>query len=148
MSTYKVIYYHLIFGTKNREDTLPEADHRNLYNYMWGVFKNKECHLYQINGTTNHIHFLFELHPSETLAGLVKDLKLSTSQWIKNKRKYPYFKGWQVGYGAFTKCLSEKGRVIQYIKNQKTHHRKVAFLDEYKRLLTENGIDFDERYLP
>jgi hypothetical protein len=39
----------------------------------------------------------------------------------------------------------DRDRLIEYIKNQKTHHRKTAFEAEYRKLLAEAGIEFDER---
>jgi len=57
------------------------------------------------------------------------------------------FDGWQDGYGAFTYSIREKETLIQYAKNQKEHHRKETFEEEFRRLLIEHGIEFDERYL-
>jgi len=37
--------------------------------------------------------------------------------------------------------------IIDYVKNQKEHHRTEEFIVEYRRLLIENGIEFDEKYL-
>ena len=37
--------------------------------------------------------------------------------------------------------------IINYVKNQKEHHQQEIFYDEYKRLLIENGIEFDEKYM-
>ncbi|WKZ60125.1 MAG: hypothetical protein QY309_01300 [Cyclobacteriaceae bacterium] len=51
------------------------------------------------------------------------------------------------GYGAFTCSVRSRDRIINYIKNQKEHHKKKSFIDEYKNLLTEHEIEFDERYL-
>jgi hypothetical protein len=66
---------------------------------------------------------------------------------MKEQGKFPRFKGWQDGYGAFTYSIREKDILINYIKNQKDHHKTEIFYDEYKRLLIENGIEFDEKYL-
>ena len=49
--------------------------------------------------------------------------------------------------GAFTYSNKEKNAIIDYIKNQKEHHKIETFNDEYKRLLTEHEIEFDEKYL-
>ena len=66
---------------------------------------------------------------------------------FRNRRYFPHFNGWQDGYGAFTASHSDKDRLVEYIKNQQEHHRKETFLDEYRRLLKEAGIEFDEKYL-
>ena len=66
---------------------------------------------------------------------------------MKEHGKFIAFRGWQEGYGAFTYSIREKDMLINYIKNQKEHHKKESFYDEYKRLLIENEIEFDEKYL-
>jgi hypothetical protein len=81
------------------------------------------------------------------LADFVKELKVSSSIWLKQNRNFPDFISWGEGYGGFTVSHQDKDRIIEYIKNQKEHHKKEEFLDEYKRLLRELEIDFDEKYL-
>ena len=65
---------------------------------------------------------------------------------MKANGNFPKFKAWQEGYGAFTYSIREKDKIISYIKNQKEHHKKETFYDEFKNLLIENGIEFDEKY--
>ena len=77
----------------------------------------------------------------------MKDIKVGASSWIKHEKIFPRFSHWQEGYGAFTLSIREKDTVIEYIKNQEEHHRKVSFRDEFRKLLEEAGIEFDERYL-
>ena len=67
--------------------------------------------------------------------------------WMKASCKFPKFEAWQEGYGAFTYSIREKDMIINYIKNQKEHHKTETFYDEFKRLLIEYGIEFDEKYL-
>ena len=147
MSTYTQILYQLVFGTKNHEQTLKKENRQELFKYIWGILKNKKCHLYQINGVENHLHILTHLHPSVALADLIKDIKLASSKYIKEKDIFPYFKGWQNGYGAFTYSQESKDSLIKYIKNQEIHHKKKTFKEEYIDLLKEHGIEFDEKYL-
>ena len=147
MSTYTQIMYQIVFSTKNRKRVLAEDKRPILFNYIWGVLKNKNCHLYQINGVEDHIHILTHLHPSVALADLVKDIKISTSKIIKEEEIFPGFTGWQNGYGAFTYSINAKENLVKYIKNQKEHHKKISFVDEYKKILTEFKIEYDEKYL-
>jgi REP element-mobilizing transposase RayT len=147
MASYRQILYHLTFHTKNSEKVLRNSGNDELYKYIWGILKNKRCKLYRINGVEDHIHVVCDLHPSVALANLIKDIKVSTSTWIKNRNLYPQFSHWAEGYGAFTLSLKEKDVVIQYVINQQEHHKKVSFRDEYIQLLRENGVDFDEKYL-
>jgi putative transposase len=147
MSTFTQIYYHVVFSTKERRPVLDEANRADLFRYVWGIVKNKKCHLYRINGVENHVHIFSSLHPTVCLADFVKDIKVSTALWIKERRVFPNFDHWQDGYGAFTASLKEKNGLIEYIKGQQEHHKKVSFVDEYRKLLQEAGIKFDEKFL-
>ncbi|MBI2281831.1 MAG: IS200/IS605 family transposase [Bacteroidetes bacterium] len=147
MSTYTQILYQIVFSTKNRECTLTKSHRDELFKYIWGVLKNKKCHLYRINGVEDHLHIVTHLHPSVSLSSLVKDIKVSSSLYIKEQNLFKKFTNWQDGYGAFTYSIKEKDRLIEYVKNQEEHHRIKTFKEEYIELLHEHGIEFDEKYL-
>ncbi len=147
MGSYRQIYYQIVFGTKNREAVIEEIHEEELYKYIWGIINNHKCHLYRINSMPDHVHIFTDVHPSVSLSDFVKDIKVASSIWMKESKKFPHFTGWQEGYGAFTYSIREKDMIINYIKNQKEHHKKESFFDEYKRLLIESGIEFDEKYL-
>lgn len=147
MSTYTQVYYHIVFSTKNRAPVLDEARREELFRYIWGIIKNMNSHLYRMNGLEDHLHILTSLHPTACLADLVKDIKTGSSRWIREHGVFPQFSHWQEGYGAFTHSLGDKDRLIEYIKRQQEHHRRESFDDEYRRLLEEAGIEFEEKYL-
>jgi len=116
--------------------------------YIYGILKSKECHLYRINAESDHLHIVTHLHPSVSLAALVKDIKLASTVFIKNEFLFPGFNGWQDGYGAFTYSISAKDNLIEYVKNQEKHHSVINFRKEFMQLLDEHKIDYDEKYLP
>jgi len=105
------------------------------------VIKNKNCKLYRINGVEDHLHIFSDLHPGISLSDYIKDIKIASSGWMKASGKFQKFEAWQEGYGAFTYSIREKDMIIDYIRNQKEHHKTETYYDEFKRLLTENGID-------
>ncbi len=144
---YRQIFYQIVFGTKNRKPTINKESETELYKYISGIIKNKKCKLYRINGIEDHIHIMSDLHPTICLSDYVKDIKVASSIWMKESGKFPLFEGWQDKYGAFTYSIRERDMIISYIKNQKEHHKTESFYDEFKRLLIENGIEFDEKYL-
>ena len=146
MSTYTQILYQIVFSTKNREKTLRKEDQEKLYHFIWGLLKNKNCHLYRIGGIEDHIHIVTHIHPNISLATLIKDIKLASSSFINSELLFPNFSGWQNGYGAFTYSISEKERLINYVNNQEAHHRTSDFKDEYMAILKEHSIKFEERY--
>ncbi len=147
MSTYTQLLYQIVFSTKNREETMIESGQDKLYSYIAGILKNKDCHLYRINGMKEHIHIITHIHPTIAIANLVKDIKIAADEFIKTEKIFPHFGGWQIGYGAFSYSISAKDNLIEYVKNQKEHHMKKSFKDEYICLLKEHQIKFDERYL-
>lgn len=147
MSTYTQILYQIVFSTKYREKTILEAKQEELFRYIRGILSDKKCVLYQVGGVSDHIHIVTHLHPSIALASLVKDIKLATSSYIKEKHLFPMFNGWQSGYGAFTYSIEAKGNLIAYVKRQKAHHHSSSYKDEYIALLEEHHIEFDEKYL-
>jgi putative transposase len=147
MSTYTQIIYQIVFGTKNREMVLSKNRRDDLYKYISGVLENKKCHLYRIGGVEDHIHILTHLHPTVSLSDLIKDIKLSSSEFIKSNKLFPGFNGWQEGYGAFTYSIKQKDILIEYVKNQEEHHKIKSFRDEYIDLLKENGIEYNEKYV-
>ena len=103
--------------------------------------------MYQIGGTADHMHIITHLHPSIALADLVKDIKLSSTTYIKNHKLFPGFDGWQEGYGAFTYTIDAKDKLIHYVKHQEVHHRNRTYLEEFRELLQEHNIEFNEQYI-
>jgi REP element-mobilizing transposase RayT len=148
MSTYTQILYHIVFATKDRQPVLSDSRRDELFMYMNGVIKNSGCRPVWVNGVKDHVHILLSLRPTVALADLVKDIKVASAVWIKQGRVFPNFFAWQEGYGAFTYSLREEPDLIAYAKAQEEHHRKRTFLEEYRKLLLDAGIKFDEKYFP
>ena len=147
MNSYRQILYHIVFCTYNRTNTLPIEYHEKLYKYIWGIIKNKNCVLYRINGTENHIHILSDLHPTVCLADYIKEIKTLSNKWIKESGNFPLFEHWAEGSCSLTYSLRDKEKIINYIKNQKEHHKQFSFEEEYKNILNENDIKWDEKYI-
>jgi putative transposase len=147
MATYTQIIYHIVFATKDRRRVLDKSRREDLFRYIWGILKNHDCHLFRVNGVEDHLHILTSVHQSVCLADLVKAVKTGSSTWIREERVFSHFDHWQEGYGAFTHSFLDKDRLIEYIKNQEEHHRQVDFLDEYRKLLGEADVKFDDKYL-
>ena len=148
MSSFRQLLYHLVFRTKDSLPTIRQDHVNELYAFITGIVKHKNSYLYRINGVENHLHILTDLHPSIAPMDFMREVKVSTSLWIKSSGLFPAFRGWAAGYGAFTCSYRDPGSLIDYIKNQKEHHRKMTFEEEYRILLTESGVKVDERYFP
>ena len=147
MSTYSQIYIQIIFAVKSRDSLINPSWEEELYKYISGIIKNKEQKMLAINGMPDHIHFFIGMKPFCCLSDLVREVKKSSSDFIKEKKLSKYKFQWQEGYGAFSYSHSNLDNVIRYIENQKNHHKKQTFKDEYIEFLTKFEIEFKNEYL-
>jgi REP element-mobilizing transposase RayT len=138
---------HIVFSTRNREPWLKEPIHSTLFEYMGGIVRKRKCRLLQAGGMPDHVHLLVAMHQTCTIADLVRDVKSGSSRWLHQTRMgYGGF-AWQTKYGAFSVSLSMEETVDSYIQNQKAHHQKLTFQEEFRRMLDQHGFAYDERYM-
>lgn len=141
------ILVHLVFSTKNREPFLRPTIEVELHPYLATIFGALRSPSLAIDGTRDHIHVLFALGRTMAVADIVEEVKTSSSKWLKTKDRELRNFHWQKGYGAFSIGQSQVEVVKRYIRNQKEHHRRVTFQDEYREFLKRYGVDYDERYV-
>ena len=141
------ILVHIVFSTKNRADLIAPEIENDLFGYIHGIVENNGSKLMIANGTTNHVHLLISLGKKVCVSELIGDIKRDSSVWIKKQDKIHANFYWQKGYGAFSIGQSQAAVVINYIKNQKEHHQKQSFKDEYRILLKKYEVEYDEQYV-
>ncbi len=144
--SYTYSYYHVIFHTLHNKPSIDEMHERELYKYIWGICKNKNVFLHRIGGMPNHLHLMVNLPPSLSLADFVRELKTSTSAWLKKNHNFPNFEGWSEGYAGLSCGPGELENVVEYIKKQKEHHRRTGFAEEVRALFDKYGIKVNERF--
>lgn len=145
--TFSQIYIQVVFAVKGRESLISESWEEEIYKYISGIVKNKGQKMLAINGMPDHIHLLIGMKPSCCLSDLVREIKKSSNEFITEK-KFTRFKfNWQEGYGAFSYSHSALDNVISYINNQKEHHQRQSFKNEYKEFLTKFQIEHKDEYL-
>lgn len=140
-------YLHIVFSTKYRQPLIHPPVDEELYQYLGGICRNNECYPVSIGGYTDHIHILCMLSKKMTLMKLLEELKSHSSKWIKTKGDAYRNFYWQDGYGAFSVNPHEIDKVIAYIANQKAHHARTTFQDEYRQYLDKYNTEYDERYV-
>jgi len=137
----------LYFTQEIIEKPFRKEEKEKLYKYIYGILNNKDCHCYQIGGTEDHIHLAFSLFPSVALSDLIHDIKLMSTRYIKKEYYLLILMEWQSGYAAITHNEDSLNTLIEYIKNQESHHLKEDSKIEYIRHLQDAKIDFNEKYL-
>jgi putative transposase len=66
MSTYTQLLYHIVFSTYQRTPSLSENGRSELFAFIYGLLKNKNCHLYRINGIEDHLHIFTHTTPDHS----------------------------------------------------------------------------------
>jgi putative transposase len=142
--SYSQNHVHLIFSTKNRQELVPKEFQPRLWSYTAAICKNHDILVFAVGGMADHIHALFRLPPTLTLARAVTLIKSNSSKWV-NEQGIKF--AWQEGYGAFSVSSSNVAAVIKYIDNQEAHHRKITFEQEFIALLKKHWVSFDPKHV-
>ena len=145
--TFSQIYIQIVFAVKGRQSLIAEQWEEELYKYITGIITNKNQKLLAINGMPDHIHIFIGMKPSCCLSDLVREIKKASNEFVNQKAFSKSKFEWQEGYGAFSYSHSALDNVIHYIRNQKEHHRKRSFKDEYKEFLIKYRIEYKDEYL-
>ena len=140
-------YIHIVFSTKHREPIILPPFEQELHAYIKGICKELECPVLIIGGYVDHIHILCKLTQKIALMTLVQKVKANSSKWIKTKNDSLANFFWQHGYGAFSVGPNEVDTVKRYIENQHEHHTKKGFKEEFKSILGEHMVEYDECYV-
>ena len=116
-----------------------------MHSYLGGIIRGMNGVAEIVGGVEDHVHLLASLRPIHCIADVLRDLKKESTNWVKENFDRRF--AWQVGYAAFTVSPSATDSVRNYIANQEVHHGKHSFVDELRKLLSNAGIEYDEKYL-
>ena len=146
-NTFTQMYTQIVFCPKGRENLILPNFEERLYQYITGIIQERGQKLIAINGMPDHVHIFIGFKPTIQLADLVGDIKRGSSKFIKTNRFLTREFSWQDGYGCFTYGHSQIDVVAKYVMNQKEHHRKKTFRNEYLQFLQKFEVPYEEKYL-
>jgi len=146
-NTFTQMYAQIVFCPKGRENLILPNFEERLYQYITGIVRERGQKLIAINGMPDHLHLFIGFKPTIQLADLVGDIKTGASKFIKTNRFLTRGFSWQDGYGCFTYGHSQIDVVAKYVMNQKEHHRKKTFREEYIQFLQKFEVPYEEKYL-
>jgi putative transposase len=133
--SFNKIWIHAIWATKERIPLIKESIEQKVYRFISEQLREQGCPVRIINGMPDHIHCLFLLSPQKSIAAVIKQIKGSSSHFINHYNIVPEKFSWQTGYAAYSVSESGVQKVFEYIKNQKKHHQKKTFQEEYEDFL-------------
>src|SRR3569833_310695 len=146
-NTYTQLYIHFVFAVKYRKALINEEWESHLQKYIAGIVQNNGHKLLAINTVPDHLHLFTGLNPTQSISELMRLVKGDSSEFINAKELTTRKFQWQEGYGAFSNSRSQIDGVVKYILNQKEHHRKKTFREEYIEILMHNDVEYDEKYI-
>jgi putative transposase len=145
--TYTQIYLHFVFVVSHREYLIHEKHQNEIFSFIAGLINSMGHKSLAVNGMPDHVHVFMGFNPDKSPSETVKEIKRATTNFINSQNWFCGKFNWQSGYGGFSYSRSQIGNVISYISNQKEHHKKQSFKDEYLEMLRKFEIDFDKKYL-
>ncbi|MEM8893064.1 MAG: IS200/IS605 family transposase [Bacteroidota bacterium] len=134
------IWIHAIWSTKNRERLITPHLETRIYEYLANQLIELGCKVNTINGMPDHIHCLFLLNQQKSVSEVMKQIKGSSSHFINQNDLIDSKFSWQTGYAAFSVSESMVSKTDNYIKNQKAHHTKRSFQEEYTEFMNLYGL--------
>src|SRR6201996_6723735 len=137
-------YIHTVYSTSGRQNLIRPEIEKQLYAFTASIAHRHGIRLVSAGGMANHMHILFALPPTRSLASAVNLFKTNSSRFL-HEQKVPF--DWQEGYGAFSVSLSQLNKTIAYIKRQPEHHKKMTFEEEFRFLLEKSNISYDDGYV-
>ena len=146
-NVYSKMYVQLVFAVKNRQSLLDKSWRNELFSYMAGTLNKRGNYSYAVDGSYDHVHLFIDYKGKELISDLVRELKKSSNDYIKNRKLLRTKFSWQSGYGVFSHGYRERDNVIKYVMNQTLHHQKRSFKKEYLQLLESYDIEFKDEYL-
>jgi REP element-mobilizing transposase RayT len=147
-NSYSSHFIHVVFSTKNRRRLISKEIELEVWTFMGGIASDSGVTPIQIGGIEDHVHLLLMTRPTVLSSKLVQKIKGESSHWISSR--FPNLKTfrWQDGYSIFSVSRSAVSKVESYIKNQRAHHSRIGFEDEYRKMLELHRVDIvDKKYL-
>ena len=139
--------FHCVFSTKERRKIISSDLEHRMHPFMGGIARQNNFTALAIGGTEDHVHLLLSLSATMPVAKAIQLIKGGASKWVHDT--FPAREGfaWQEGYGAFSVGVSHIEATVAYINNQKEHHRRQTFEEEFRSFLQKHNIEYDERYV-
>jgi putative transposase len=146
-NTYSQIYIHIVFVVSGKRNLIPEKHRADVQKYITGIVSNRDQKLLAVYCMPDHTHVFVGMKPALSISELARDIKAGSSKFINDNNWIQGTFSWQEGFGAFSHSHSNIDRVVKYINNQKEHHTKKTFKEEYLETLKNFEVNYDERYL-
>jgi putative transposase len=136
-SVYSEINFHITWHTKSSLPMIRDKIENRLYNYLTHkILETAGARLHAIGGIEDHIHIAISTQPNILVSDWVGKLKGSSSYYV-NHEVQPKALEWQRGYGIVSFGTKDLQWVVDYVKNQKEHHRRGTMSERLEKFTDE-----------
>ncbi len=143
---YTQLYLHAVWATWDRLPLITPDIELRLYGAINEKCRELKSYSLALGGIDDHLHLLVRLPTTLSVADLLKGVKGSSSHLLTHEVAPDKFFKWQGAYGAFTLAKQDVDRVIDYIRNQKTHHAAKTIWDDWERCeIQDTNEDWNNR---
>lgn len=132
--TFVSLNIHIIFTTKNRSPWITPAIQEDIYSYIAIQGNKAGCKILAIGGIEDHIHILLSLHPAVALSDWIRDIKIKSAVWAKNRMTQLTSFNWQRGFAAYSASCQNIAAIQCYIRNQANHHKGMTCEEELQKM--------------
>lgn len=117
------VLLHFVWTTIERAPLISEEMERSLYRCIHAKCADLKCEVLAVGGMPDHVHLAIALPTTLEIWKVMHGVKGVSSAFVRDQLMKPgEVFGWRDGYGVFSFSRSHKRAVIEYIRNQKTHH--------------------------
>jgi REP element-mobilizing transposase RayT len=131
---YWKLYYHFIWGTKNRLPLIDPKFESELYRVIAAKVKNMGGFVHAIGGTEEHVHLAVSVPPKVAPAKFIGDVKGNSSHFVNHVIKPDFEFYWQDEYGVLSFGEKNLSAIVKYIHNQKQHHAEGTLIPAMERI--------------
>ena len=131
---YWKLYYHFIWGTKNRLPLINSAFEAELYKVIAAKVKTMDGFVHAIGGTEEHVHLAVSIPPKVAPAKFIGDVKGNSSHYVNHIIKPDFEFYWQDEYGVLSFGEKNLPTIVKYIHNQKQHHADGTLIAAMERM--------------
>lgn len=146
-NTFSQIYLQFVFAVKGRQSLIPGQHKEELHKYITALVQARKAKMLAVHCMPDHVHLFVGFKPSVLISDFVKEIKVESNEFIKDKKWVKGTFNWQEGYGVFSYGHSQVDSVCKYVLNQEEHHKKKTFREEYLEFLEKFSVSFDQQYL-
>ena len=124
------LFVHAIWSTGEKKPWLKKPVRRVLFAYIRSWAEGQLIRSLVINGVEDHVHCLFQWHPTQGLSRTIRDLQSASAKWINENSLLDEAFAWQDGFSAYSVSPSAVKQVADYILNQEEHHKTKTMQSE------------------